>query len=282
VPQQAAIVAIRPGTGEILAAAHSTSVDFDIALEGRYPPGSTFKIITTTAILQSRVASPTSSAPCPGQLVVGGKRFINADSFALGTVPIRTAFARSCNTTMISLGAKLPAGALSEAAAQYGIGSEWKLGVPVYGGTVPPPRDATEAAANAIGQGKVLVSPFSMALAAAALQRGSLPSPTLIEGQAGTPSSPIKELGMETIGPLRDFARAVVTEGTAEAALGNAPGAVAGKTGTAEYGDAKPPRSHSWFAGYRGDLAFAVFVYDGASSGKVAAPIAATFLTKVR
>jgi cell division protein FtsI/penicillin-binding protein 2 len=280
VPQQAAIVAIRPGTGEILAVANSANVDFNIALEGKYPPGSTFKIVTMAAILQSGI-SPTSSAPCPGQVTVGGKRFTNADSFDLGTVPLRTAFARSCNTTMINLAGKLPADKLASTAAQYGIGQEWRLGVPAYGGAVPPAADATEAAADAIGQGKVLVSPLSMALAAGTMKVGSLPSPSLIEGKKASPTVPVKaSTGVDVV--LQGFARAVVTEGTAKAALGNARGEVAGKTGTAEYGDATPPRSHSWFAGYRGDLAFAVFVYDGASSGKIAAPIAATFLAKVR
>lgn len=281
VPQQAAIVAIKPSTGEILAAANSASVDFNIALEGKYPPGSTFKIITTTAALQSGVA-PTSTVACPGELTAGGKKFINADRFDLGVVPLRTAFARSCNTSMIALGAKLPPDGLTKAAAQYGIGAGWQLGVASYSGAVPPPADATAAAAHAIGQGKVLVSPFSMALAAATVQRGSVPEPVLIAGRPATAQTAPAPISPAVIGPLREFCRAVVTDGTAKAALGGSPGPVAGKTGTAEYGDATPPRSHSWFAGYRGDLAFAVFVFDGASSGKVAAPVAAQFLAQLR
>ena len=282
VPQQASIVAIKPSTGELVAVANSASTGFNIALEGKYPPGSTFKIITATALLQSGVVRPTSAVPCPGEIVVGGKRFINANKFNLGTVPLRTAFARSCNTTFTSLSTKLPAGALASTAAQYGIGVDWKLPVASYGGAVPPPANTIEGAADAIGQGKVLVSPFSMALAAATLQRGSVPSPSLIAGKQATPSIAPAPLDAAAMGTLRTFARAVVTEGTAQAVLGSAPGAVAGKTGTAEYGDAVPPRSHSWFAGYRGDLAFAVFVWDGASSGKIATPIAATFLGKAR
>ncbi len=280
VPQQAAIVAIKPSTGEILAAANSASVDFNIALEGKYPPGSTFKIITTTAALQSGVA-PTSTVACPGELTAGGKKFINADRFDLGVVPLRTAFARSCNTSMITLGSKLPPDGLTKAATQYGIGAGWKLGVASYSGTVPPPADATEAAADAIGQGKVLVSPFSMALAAATVQRGSVPNPVLVASRPATPQTALTPISPAVLGALRGFSRAVVTDGTAKAALGGSPGPVAGKTGTAEYGEARPPRSHSWFAGYRGDLAFAVFVFDGASSGKAAAPVAAQFLAQV-
>jgi cell division protein FtsI/penicillin-binding protein 2 len=71
----------------------------------------------------------------------------------------------------------------------------------------------------------------------------------------------------------------VVTEGTASA-LAAVPGAaVSGKTGTAEYGTAVPPRSHAWFTGWRGDLAFAVFVQDGQSSRTTAVPVARSFLT---
>jgi cell division protein FtsI/penicillin-binding protein 2 len=227
------------------------------------------------------VVQPTSAVPCPGSLVVGGKTFINADRFQLGTVSLRRAFARSCNTTFTSLATTLPDGALTRTAAQFGVGVDWKLGVPSYDGAVPPPRDATENAADAIGQGTVLTSPLSMALVAATVQHGSVPTPTLISGERSAPPDPPAALDPALVTTLRDFSRAVVTEGTAAAVLGSAPGLVAGKTGTAEYGAARPPRSHSWFAGYRGDLAFAVFVFDGASSGTIATPVAESFLAGV-
>jgi cell division protein FtsI/penicillin-binding protein 2 len=282
VPQQAAIVAVKPSTGELLAVANSTSAGFDIALEGKYPPGSTFKIITATALLQSGAVKANATVACPGELVVGGKRFINFDKFNLGNVPLRRAFAKSCNTTFTSLSGKLPAGGLTKTAAQFGVGVDWKLPVASYDGSVPAPRDATELAADSIGQGTVLTSPLSMALAAATVQHGTVPTPVLVAGESTPPATAPAPLDAAVLGPLRDFTRAVVTEGTAAAVLKNAPGGVAGKTGTAEYGDAVPPRSHSWFAGYRGDLAFAVFVWDGASSGKAATPIAGTFLGKVK
>jgi len=78
---------------------------------------------------------------------------------------------------------------------------------------------------------------------------------------------------------LRDMMRAVVTEGTATALRDVPGGPVSGKTGTAEYGTAVPPRSHAWFTGFRGDLAFAVFVQDGQSSSTTAVPVARAFLT---
>jgi cell division protein FtsI/penicillin-binding protein 2 len=82
------------------------------------------------------------------------------------------------------------------------------------------------------------------------------------------------------VATLRGFTRAVVTEGTATLLAGVPGGAVAGKTGTAEFGGA-PPQAHSWFAGYQGDLAFAVFVYGGQTGATPANPIARAFLTQL-
>ena len=71
--------------------------------------------------------------------------------------------------------------------------------------------------------------------------------------------------------------RSVVTNGTGSAAA-RAGGDIAGKTGSAEFGDDDPPETHAWFIGYRDDLAFAVLVEGGGAGGQVAAPIAADFL----
>ena len=72
--------------------------------------------------------------------------------------------------------------------------------------------------------------------------------------------------------------REVVTVGTGTVLL-KAPGdPVMGKTGTAEYGPGATPKTHAWFVGYQGDIAFAVYVQDGQSGGTVAAPVALAFL----
>jgi cell division protein FtsI/penicillin-binding protein 2 len=78
---------------------------------------------------------------------------------------------------------------------------------------------------------------------------------------------------------LRDLMRQVVTRGTAATAFAGVPGEIAGKTGTAEFGDADPPETHAWFIAYRDDLAVAVLVEKGRSGGSVAAPLAAKFFT---
>ena len=76
--------------------------------------------------------------------------------------------------------------------------------------------------------------------------------------------------------------RGVVTEpGATGNLLATVPGSVEGKTGTAEFGTDKPPKSHSWFAGTRGDLAFSVFVFGGENSTSEAVPLAKKLLTAI-
>jgi cell division protein FtsI/penicillin-binding protein 2 len=282
-PTPAAIVAVRPSTGELLAVANNDKAAGDIALTGHYPAGSTFKTITATALLAAGVVQETSTVACPGTVTVG-KVFQNEDRFDLGRVPLRTAFARSCNTTFTALSQRLDDRALPDTAAAYGIGTQWTLPVPSFGGSVPAPADDTEKAADAIGQGKVEVSPLAMALVAAAVAKGGRVTPSLL---AGTPAAPAG--GATPSGPpaaalpaLRDMMRAVVTEGTATPLATLPGGPVAGKTGTAEHGTATPPQAHAWFIGYRGDLAFAVFVQDGQSSKRTAVPVARAFLAALR
>ena len=149
--------------------------------------------------------------------------------------------------------------------------------MPSFGGSVPAPKDDTEKAADAIGQGRVEVSPLAMALVTASVARGGPVVPALVADRPAAGQAPAGPPAA-VLPALRDMMRAVVTEGTA-ATLASLPGsAVSGKTGTAEYGTAVPPRSHAWFAGWRGDLAFAVFVQDGQSSKTTAVPVARSFL----
>ncbi len=277
VSKPAAIVALQPSTGRILAAANSESTPGDIALAGQYPPGSTYKIVTATAVLADGTLTPDTPQACPATKTVDGRVFVNENKFDLGTVPLRRAFAMSCNTTFMTLGLRLPSNALPAAAQRLGLGGKWQLPVESFSGSSPVATGQTEKAADTIGQGRVLVSPLAMAEVAGAAQSGRPVAPSLIDGEQSQPGAPLPSA---ITADLHDLMRAVVTSGRATA-LDDLPGDVAGKTGTAEYGTATPPRSHGWFAGYRGDLAFAVFVYDGQTSN-VAVAITHTFLASLR
>lgn len=274
--QQAMLVAVSPATGDVLAVAQNGPADTDgaLALTGRYPPGSTFKVATASAAVVEDGLTGGSTVPCPGSTVVGGRPIPNADGFDLGTVPLRTAFARSCNTTFAQIAAGLDPGALPAAALRLGLGADYAVpALTTITGSVPTATDLVQRAANGIGQGQVLASPLGMALVAATVARGAPVVPQLIRDRPTQVLRPATAPDAAALAELRPMMRAVVTEGTATRLAGL--GEVHGKTGTAEFtGDG---RAHGWFVGYRGDVAFAVLVVDGGSSAP-AVEIARTFL----
>ena len=266
------VVAVRPGTGEILAVASSPSANPGNALTGQFPPGSSFKTVTATALLQAGQVQPTSTLPCPGTITVDGREFENEDQFDLGTVDLTEAFAASCNTTFIEQGLELPDDALAQAATAYGIGTEWQLPVGVFSGSVPPDATGTGKAAAAIGQGEVLVSPAQMALVAAGIAAGPA-APVEVVGADPAGEAPPGP-GDEVLQQLRPLMREVVRSGTATELRDR--GEVFGKTGTAEFGTGDPPPAHGWFVGYQlggpaDDIAFAVLVEGGQSSSAAVA-----------
>jgi cell division protein FtsI/penicillin-binding protein 2 len=262
------LVVVRPGAGEILAVSSNGAADAGNALAGQFPPGSSMKTITATALLSARALTPDSAVPCPGTTVVDGREFENEDKFDLGSVSFRQAFAQSCNTTFIQQALLLPDSALADAAAGYGVGTDWQLPVDVFGGSVPSDSTGTAKAADAIGQGEVLISPAQLALVAAAIASGTPAAPVEVldaEAAGPTPGGP----GAQVLDALRSMMREVVLSGTAKALAGR--GEVYGKTGTAEFGSNSPPDAHGWFMGYQvggpqGDIAFAVLVEGGQSS----------------
>ena len=277
VPQPAALVAVDAPTGEIRAVV-STPADqpFDRALDGRYPPGSTFKVVTTAALLRAgRTAS--TPAPCPPKLTVDGKEFTNFEGEAAGALTLAGAFTISCNTAFLGLADQLPPAALIDAAQSFGFGSPPHLPLPSVPGTFPAPSSRLDKDAAGIGQGRVTASPLAMATVAAAVASGTWRSPVLIRT---TPplTTTTRSLDPAVVSTLRAFMRQVVDDPRGTAHGAGLPGLVSGKTGTAEFGRDVPPKTHAWFIGYRGDLAFAVLVEGGGVGGRVAAPVAAKFL----
>ena len=261
--RQAMIVVIKPSTGEILAVAQNAAADAagPLATTGLYPPGSTFKMVTAGAVLERDMASPNTLLGCPGQLDIGHRTIPNYGGFDLGVVPMSRAFASSCNTTFAELASRMPPRGLTQEASQYGIGLDYQVdGINTVTGSVPPTVDLAERTEDGFGQGKVLASPFGMALVAATVAAGKTPVPKLIEGRTTTITGDTTPISEKVIGSLRPMMRLVVTNGTGKD-IADA-GAVFGKTGEAEF----PGGSHSWFAWYRGDLAFASLIVGGGSS----------------
>ena len=161
----AALVAVDTRSGAILAAANTPdATSFDRALAGHYPPGSTFKLVTTYALLGSGV-SPSQVIPCPAKVTVDGKVFANFEGESNGSPSFADDFAHSCNTAFIGASRKLSDDALPRAATAPGLGGKWQLPLDSFSGSVPSPNGEVEHAADAIGQGKVEASPLGMALA---------------------------------------------------------------------------------------------------------------------
>lgn len=277
-----ALVAVRPSTGEVLAAASGPGGQgYSTATVGRYAPGSSFKVITSLALLRAGLTQE-SVLSCTPTVTVDGRSFKNYDDYpggALGDVTLRTVIANSCNTALIKERGQAPQAALSEAAAALGLGLEYDLGAPAFAGSVPAEAGDTEHAASMIGQGRVEASPLAMAVVAASIARGETVTPRLLPDGAATNVQADQPLSAEEAGQLRDIMRAVVTDGSARF-LNDVPGGnVAAKTGTAEYGTEQPPRTHAWMIGIQGDLAVAVFVEDGASGARTAGPVLDAFLS---
>ena len=264
--QKSALVAVQPSTGDVLAVANRpTDAAYDRAIDGRYAPGSTFKVVTTAALLRAGVKT-TDTVDCPKTITVEGKVFKNFEGAAAGAVPFARDFAQSCNTAFVSLAKRLEPDALTRTARDFGLGR-------TSASQVPAGRDAVERAATMIGQDRIVASPLAMAGVAATVADGRWRAPRLVSTDKHETGPALDQGELST---LRALMRSVVTSGTGTA-LASVPGEVAGKSGTAEYGGGDPPPTHAWFIAFRGDLAIAVLVENGRSGGSVAAPIAARF-----
>ncbi|MEV6364910.1 penicillin-binding transpeptidase domain-containing protein [Nocardia asteroides] len=266
--EQTMMVVLRPSTGAILAVAQNKAADRDgpVATSGQYPPGSIFKTVTASAAMAAGIATPDTVLPCPSHTTIGERTIPNYNLFSVGDVPMATAYERSCNTTFARLASRLDDDALTQAAARLGIGQDYKVeGLPTMSGSVPPADGLVQRAEDGIGQGKVVVSPFGMAVMAATVAHGSAPVPYLIAGRPTEVTGDRPAIDADVVDGLRTMMRMVVTGGTAERIRDQ--GEVYGKTGEAEVEGG----SHSWFVGYRGDMAFATLLVKGGSSDNAVA-----------
>ncbi|WP_425955718.1 penicillin-binding transpeptidase domain-containing protein [Xylanimonas sp. McL0601] len=277
-----AIVAIRPSTGEVLAAASGPgSNGLDTALLGKYAPGSTFKVVDALALGRKGV-TPDSKIPCTPTITVNGRQFQNVPEYpagSLGDIPLRTAIAHSCNTAMISQHDVVAQDDLVAAAADLGLGVQTPLGAPAFYGTLPSDATPAQHAATLIGQDRVEASPFTMARVAASVAAGKRVDPVLVR-PATAPAAkdvPASKLTADEAATLRALMGGVVENGSATL-LQDVPGIVGAKTGTAQFG-ADGSQQHTWMIAIAGDLAVAVFVEVGDRGSTTSGPLMHAFLT---
>lgn len=273
-----ALVAIRVSDGAVLAAASGPgSEGYSTATLGEYAPGSTFKIVSALAMLRSG-ATPDSLVPCTDGLSVDGYRFDNWSGYpasALGDVPLRTAFAWSCNAAFLAQAASITPEQLADAAGSLGLTVEKNLVVGSFSGEVPTQGTAVERAAAFIGQGRVVASPLGMATAAASVAAGHTVDPVLVDEPGRVGHEPATPLSEEEASALRSLMGSVVSDGTASALQRRGIDVLA-KTGTASYGS--PVRYHGWVVVAVGDLAVSVFLEDAPGGSGDAIAVANRFL----
>ncbi|GII56724.1 penicillin-binding protein [Planotetraspora thailandica] len=273
VKHPAAVVVVRPSTGEILAVADR--LGGRKAFEQKYAPGSTFKTVTASALLRSGMSTETM-VDCPASYQIpGGRSIPNFRDEEHGSVTLRRAFALSCNTSFARLAVeRLDAGSLMEETQVFGFGASLATGAGGTCGSMRSPDNDDALAEDSFGQGTVEATPLCMALVAAAVQSGEWRPPRLLASVPGRDQPPTVSLPFGVAAGLRTMMNAVTSGGTASGA--GLPAGAAGKTGTAE--DWQGGADHSWFIGYWGDLAFSVFIEHGGTGRDAAVPVAGRFL----
>ncbi len=280
--QLGGIVAMRPSTGEILAVA-------GLGIDDVQPPGSTFKMVTLTGVLEHGLARPSTVFPMQDHAVLSGVPLQNANGETCGGT-LAEAFAVSCNSVFAPLGAKLGASRLLATAESFGFNHP--VGIPGAVESTIPPRSLTDDLAvgsSAIGQDEVQASPLQMALVAATIgDGGRRPTPVL---SAADRARPVRVVPGAVARTVRQLMIGVVTSGTGvNAAI---PGVVvAGKTGTAELtttacppgstnctaAASDPRNTDAWFAAFaparHPKIAVAVLMVRDGAGGDTAAPVA--------
>ncbi|PWJ55744.1 cell elongation-specific peptidoglycan D,D-transpeptidase [Quadrisphaera granulorum] len=321
--QQGAVVALDPKTGAVLAlysspgwdpnalASHdrSAAAQARAALEAEdseplvskatrqsYPPGSTFKLITTAAALESGDYTADSLLDGPAELTLPqtSRTLANDDDRPCGTdgkTSLADALRVSCNTAYASLGMTLGQDVLREQAEKFGFNAGFDIPIGVAASTFPTGLDGAQLARSAIGQDSVTATPMQMAMVAAAIANGGVVmQPNLVRTVRGrdlevldapSPDERGRAVSRQTAASLTAMMEGVVESGTGRRA--QIPGvSVAGKTGTAQTVAGAAP--HAWFTAFAPaddpKVAVAVLVENGgnaaqeASGGSVAAPIA--------
>jgi len=273
------MVVIQPSTGDILALANNDGAN-DFALTARVAPGSTNKIITSTALFTTGlVSSPSQPVGCPQQLVINGNTFKNDQGLSepAGT-PFITDFAASCNNAFARWYASIGAETLAQTAQKYyGLNQTWNIGIGPGGQyySIPSAAHNGELAQELFGQGQLAASPLAMASVAATVDTGSFKQPIVVPGQAQLPAT---QLPASVHQYLWQVMQAVTQSGTAAGVFGGVGSAVYGKTGTADVGGQQQPNSWMVVFDPKLDISIGCLVLNAGYGASYAGPEAATAL----
>ncbi|WP_017583286.1 penicillin-binding transpeptidase domain-containing protein [Nocardiopsis valliformis] len=253
VPGDGYIVAVDTASGEVLAAANASgSVTDDGAFTGSYAPGGTFTMVSALAALDSGAVTADSEMLCGWQSEVGDQVFTNPRANDVGLNPtLDRNLASLCTVAFVDIASEVGPEAITRAATQLGLGSDWQLPLPVSAGSVDIEDGDVELASAMVGEHGVRTSPLAMALAAGAVADGSWYGPTLVreEGPAQASATELDEAHLEVV---REGLQEAVNLRTPQMNTGEEQ--VFGQAARAEQGDT----DLHWFVGYRGDVAFAV------------------------
>ncbi|WP_328223285.1 penicillin-binding transpeptidase domain-containing protein [Streptomyces sp. NBC_00104] len=275
--KRASVVVMRPSTGEILAAANSSS--FNVAFQGSLAPGSTMKIVSSALLIDKGLASADKVHPCPKFSSYGGWKFQNDDKFQIKNGTFKASFARSCNTAFISQAKKLDDNSLTQEAQQvFGLGlNNWAIGVSSFDGAVPVQSDAPMAA-SLIGQGGVRMNPLNMASVVSTAKTGVFKQPYLVAPSVDgrTLATATRPMSATVRSQLTELLRYTAAAGTAAEAMSGLGPDYGAKTGSAEVDGQKEP--NGWFTAWKGDLASAGVVQQGGHGSESAGPIVAALL----
>jgi hypothetical protein len=277
------MVVIRPSTGAILAVANNDGLN-DFALTARVAPGSTNKIIASTALFTAGlVSSPSQLVGCPQQLVINGNTFKNDKGESEPpTTPFVTDFAASCNNAFARWYSSLGPGTLAQTAQKYyGLNQPWNIGIgpggPYY--SIPTTAYNGELAQELFGQGRLVTAPLAMASVAATVDTGSFRQPIVVAGQPQVAATPLPASVHQY---LWQMMRAVTQAGGTAAGVFNGVGsAVYAKTGTADVGGQQQP--NSWMVAFDPtlDVAIGCVVLNAGYGAAVAGPEVASVLQRL-
>ncbi len=272
--KQSAMVVIQPSTGDILAIANNAGFN-DFALTAAVAPGSTMKIVTSTALFNEGVYTADSPVACPETYTVQGVTYHNdGNESTPASTPFWDDFAESCNNAFdrqyTYLNGKYSLAATAK--DYYGLDQDWGIGIPGVTASyfnAPPSASGSELAQEAFGEGQLEASPLAMASIAATVDEGAFKQPILLNGTKQVTATP---LPASTDANLKVMMRSVVSSPSGTAAGLGFGSDVYAKTGTADIVGQDQP--NSWFVAFdpAEDVAVADLVLDAGYGAQYAAP----------